>query len=92
MTDRERTSGGQGRRVRFLFEPRDLWFGVHWRTEVMLNSIYFGARTGYFGRPRFLVVFVTVIPMFPIRVWFKLRPRWESADGVVEDFREGDGD
>ena len=42
-----------------LFEPRDLWVGIHWRTH-------------YSDRPGWLLeVYVCIIPMLPLRFWIK---------------------
>lgn len=46
--------------VALLFEPRDLWFGVFWDT--------------YWEGPRKeLIVYVCILPMFPIRVSTTIR-------------------
>lgn len=45
-------------RPKILFEPRDLWIGVYWTVK--------DTGRAYYGK--FLHIYVTIIPMFPIHI------------------------
>jgi hypothetical protein len=43
--------------IRLLFEPRDLWIGVYWKTA-------------WEGPDKTLTLFICIIPCLPIRLSF----------------------
>jgi len=57
-----------------LFEPRDIWVGVFWTIKTDWESIYSATnsnpdRPSHYGTD-FLLIYVCLIPMFPIRFKF----------------------
>ena len=50
--------------IRILFEPRDLFMGVYWKIDEALLG-------------KWLIVYVLILPMLPIRFTFRLRREGE---------------
>ena len=47
--------------VTLMFEPRDVWVGLYWTTEE-------AHRQHGVSYPRLLLLYICLIPMFPIRI------------------------
>jgi hypothetical protein len=60
------TIRGLSMTIRILFEPRDLWVGVYWRTFMEAGN-------------KMLQLYVCILPVFPIQITFPIR-KWAGWD------------
>lgn len=54
-------NGAPIRRIRLLWEPRDLWVGVYWDRPLPLDI-------GYGFKLRTLFIYVCLVPCLPIKI------------------------
>lgn len=67
---------------KILFEPRDLWVGIHWDNikfaSAPADKMAVISVSPYVMYPSRLYVYICIIPMFPLRLIFPLR-KWRPG-------------